>query len=455
MTVAVSEKQGAYLAQFDQVEKALPGSRLEWLRRVRQEAIQRFGELGFPTSRNEEWKFTSVAPIAGTTFHPARYELSDRTAEKIRRSVFFDLGCSRLVFVNGFYCRELSQLDSLPSAVRVQNFAAALSNGAGALEEHLARHASFEARAFTALNTAFFTDGAVIQIGKGVVLEKPIYLLFVSVAGDEPFASHPRNLIVVDRESQVGVIEGYLALDEGVYLSNPVTEIVAGEGAVVDYTKLQQESERGFHVATLEFHQDRSSSVSTHSIALGGRLAREDLNVVLDGEGAESLLDGLYVTTGDQHVDHHTTLDHAKPHCGSREIYKGVLDGKSSGVFNGKIIVRKDAQKTDAKQSNKNLLLSEGAMINTKPQLEILADDVKCTHGATVGQIDEDAIFYLRTRGIGAEEARSLLTYAFTSEILGRMKFAPFRKRLKDALFARLAKGPGQAAPPGGIADGG
>jgi Fe-S cluster assembly protein SufD len=365
---------------------------------------------------------------------------------------------------------------SLPAGVRATNLATAFADEPRLLEQHLARYADYQDHAFVALNTAFMEDGGFVHVPKGVILEKPIYLLFISTREDRPSVSHSRNLILIERESQATIIEGYIGLDgvaesrnsklesrnsklenrpasglanfefpvssfgHQVYFTNAVTEIVVGEGAVVHHAKLQQESERAFHIATVQIEQERSSNVTNHSVALGGALVREDTNVVLDGEGAENLLNGLYVVAGSQHVDNHTVIDHAKPHCNSREVYKGVLDGASQGVFNGKIIVRKDAQKTDAKQSNKNLLLSEDAVINTKPQLEIYADDVKCTHGATVGQIDPDAIFYLRSRGIGLEEARSLLTYAFANDVLGRINYQPLRDKLKDALFARLAE---------------
>ena len=302
------------------------------------------------------------------------------------------------------------------------------------------RHADYKTHAFVALNTAFVADGAFIEIPKGLVLEKPIHLLYVSDAAGQPVVSHPRNLIVAGRESQVGVIESYVALSEAAYFTNAVTEVVAGEGAVVDYCKAQQESDLAFHYARVQVRQERSSSVSIHSFALGAALLREEVQTVLDGEGAEAALNGLFVIAGRQHVDNHTVIDHAKPHCSSRELYKGILEGKSTGVFNGKIIVRKDAQKTDSKQSNKNLLLSEDAVINTKPQLEIFADNVKCTHGATIGQINPEAVFYLRSRGIAWEEARNLLTYAFANELMERLKYGPLRQRLSGGLFARLAK---------------
>jgi Fe-S cluster assembly protein SufD len=393
-----------------------------WLRRIREEAIQRFEELGFPTTREEDWKFTNVAPIARTRFHPAE------PASVVLR----DSDKPRLVFVNGRYSPELSS-GSLP----VTSLRAALREDAQVLGQHMARYASYQDHAFRALNTAFFEDGAFIQIPKAAVIEEPIHLVFVSKAGERPAVSYPRNLILIGEDSQVAVVETYLGAGDGVYFTNAVTEIVAGPNAVVEHYKLQQESERAFHIASLQVVQGRDCHFTSHSISLGGALVRNDVNSVLS-EGAECTLNGLYLVHGRQHVDNHTVIDHAKPHAASHELYKGILDGQSSAVFNGKILVRKDAQKTDAKQTNKNLVLSEDAVINTKPELQIYADDVRCTHGATIGQIDPDAIFYLRSRGIGAEQARHLLTYAFAREILDRMKLEPLRERLEQKLFERL-----------------
>jgi Fe-S cluster assembly protein SufD len=290
-----------------------------------------------------------------------------------------------------------------------------------------------------ALNTAFAEDGALIEIPRGLVVEEPIHLLFVSTPGTEPAVSHPRNLILAGRESQATIIEAYVGLGDGVYFTNAVSEIVTAEGAVIDHYKLQGESEKAFHVATVQGLQERSSSLNSHNLSFGAALTRNDVNSVLDAEGAECTLNGLFVVAGRQHVDNHTTLDHAKPHCNSHELYKGILDGQAVGVFNGKIMVRKEAQKTNAIQSNKNLLLSEGAVINTKPQLEIYADDVRCTHGATVGQLDRDALFYMQTRGIAREAARDLLTYAFAGDLFDRVNVATVRNRLDEALYSKLS----------------
>jgi len=455
--VAVKEYQDIYVASFAAREKEFAAGP-SWLNEIRRTALDRFVELGFPTTHLEDWKHTNVASLASVPFQPAPAGPGGAVIDALKGLPLCGLDCSRLVFLNGHYRRELSSLTDLPKGVRAGSLAEALANGSPALEQHLARHADFRDHAFVALNTAFLNDGVFLEIPKGVILEKPVVLLFISAPSGRPTVSHPRTLIIAGRESQATLIEGYIGLDgappfraadaelepgaaRDAYLTNAVTEIVAGEGAVLEYAKFQQEGHAAFHVATVQVRQERSSNVSTDSFALGGILVREDLNTVLAGEGAEASLHGLYMTAGRQHVDNHTTLDHAAPHCSSRELYKGVLDGQSTGVFNGRVIVRPDAQKTDSKQGNKNLLLSEDAVINTKPQLEIFADDVKCTHGATIGQVDPEAIFYLRSRGIAHDKARALLTFAFANEVIERVKYQPIRDRLKGALRARLGAG--------------
>ena len=441
MTVAAKKSEDLYLKSFRELEESLASSAPEWLAELRSEGMEAFAELGFPTTHLEDWKYTNLAPLAGVNFQPARYEFNAKIAEQIESLPFAGLLGNRLVFVNGRYCRELSSLEGLAEGVQFTSLSEALKSGRSSLEVHLARYADFKAQAFVALNTAFMEDGGFIEIPKGVVLEKPLHLLYVSTAGEEPWVAHPRNLVLAGRESQATVVETYASLAGNVYFNNAVTEIVAEDGARVDYVKVQRESEAAFHVATVLAYAARNAGVQTNSLQFGARLGREELITVLDGEGAEGFLYGLYVTGGRQLIDNHTTIDHARPHCSSREFYKGILDGQSTGVFNGKILVRKDAQKTDSKQSDKNLLLSESATINTKPQLEIFADDVRCTHGATVGQIDPEAIFYLRSRGIAREEARSLLTVAFANEIIDRVKFQPLQEQLQAALAAKMAAG--------------
>jgi Fe-S cluster assembly protein SufD len=435
---------GQYLERFAELEKR-PGAAGNGLgprlRELRREAMERFAAFDFPTTKNEQWRFTNVAPIARTAFNSASAPTPVLERVDLLSIPFAGLGIpNRLVFINGRAARDLSTLE-LPLAVQALSLAEALREGRPAIDAHLGRHASFDKpeHAFVALNTAFIEDGAFVYIPAGTVLETPLHLLFVSTAGGAPRVSHPRNLVVVGSEAQASIVESYVTLGGGAPFTNPVTELIAEEAAVVEYYRVQRESDAAFHVGTLQASQARSSTLTAHTVTLSGRLVRNDVNVAMDGEGAECTLTGLYVTSGEQHVDNHTVLDHAQPHCSSREYYKGVLDGKSSAVFNGGIVVRPDAQKTDAIQSNRNLLLSQDATINTKPQLQIWADDVRCTHGATIGQLDSEAVFYLQTRGIGREDARRLLTYAFANDVLGRMKVESVRSRLEASLFERLS----------------
>ncbi len=442
--IGVKETQNIFLPNFAELEKRVARDGQLWLHPLRKQAFERFVELGFPTTKLEEWKYTSVAPIARLQFQPARY-VDNLTAERLSdfpvADIAFDQECSRLVFVNGHFSRKLSSLD-LPQGVKAISLAEAVCTENEIVKAHLARYAKREnaAQAFVALNTAFIEDGAFIEIPDNLILDRPVFLLFVSTAGEQPMASHPRNLIVVGNNSQASIIEGYVGIEDKIYFVNAVTEIVAGENAVVEHYKLQHESLSAFHVATVQAHQARSSNFVSHSISFGGALVRNDTNSTLDGEGAQCTLNGLYLTAGNQHVDNHTMIDHARPHGTSRELYKGILDGNSTAIFNGSIVVRKDAQKTDARQTNKNLLLSEEATVNSKPQLEINADDVKCSHGTTIGHLEEDSIFYLRSRGIGEEQSRNLLIFAFANDVLGQMKVESVRARLEPRLLAQLSE---------------
>jgi Fe-S cluster assembly protein SufD len=325
--------------------------------------------------------------------------------------------------------------------VQVISLGSAMQAGSGVVERHVGRYVDYEDQAFAALNTALMEDGALIHIRKDAVVEQSIHLLFVSTTKGAKQVTHPRNLIVAEANSQATIVESYVGLNGDAYFTNAVTELVAGENAVLDHYKIERESVAAFHIATLRIHQERNSNVTSHAVSLGGALVRNDIHTVLDGEGCECTLNGLYMIVGSQHVDNHLLVDHAKPHCNSRENFKGILDQNSRGVFSGRIIVRQDAQKTDAKQSNMSLLLSEGAQVESKPQLEILADDVKCTHGATIGQISEEAIFYLRSRGISEEAARSLLVYAFAQERVEQIRIDALRTQLEALLFAKLQQG--------------
>jgi Fe-S cluster assembly protein SufD len=427
-----------FVEAFDALEQALPASQPESLRQQRRQAIERFSQLGFPTLRQEEWRFTNVGPIARMPFS-LDVTVDAVTAGSIER--FSYEGTVQLTLVNGRFVPELSDLEDLPEGIVVCSMDEALDKHPEKVEPHLGRLASFEDHPFVALNTAFYRDGIFIWVPRNQVVEQPINLVLVGSPSAEPIAFFPRNLIVGGESSQVTVVEQYVTVGEGAYLTAPVTEIVAEDNAVVDHYKLQRESTEAFHMATFQLQLGRDSNVASHSISWGGGLVRNDVNAVLDGEGGEATLNGLYMVEGTQLVDNHMRVDHVAAHCDSHELYKGILEGKARAVFNGRIYVHHGAQKTDAKQTNRNLLMSPDALCNSNPQLEIFADDVKCTHGSTVGQLDETAIFYLRSRGIGEEAARSLLTYAFAADIVERIKVGAVRQDLEEFLFRRLPKG--------------
>jgi len=405
-----------------------------WLTGLRQEAFRRFENLGFPTTRQEEWRFTNVKCIAETEF--ALAEIPPPLSRETISPFVLDEDYLRLVFVNGHYVGDLSETAAAPQGTVVSSLSAALADQPALIKDHLGQLSSGDNACFAALNSAFIRDGAFVHVPRGVVVERPIHLLFISTGSSSPTASHPRNLIIAQRDSQATIIESYVGLNDGVYLTNAVTEVSVAENAVVDHCKLQQESAHGYHVATTQVRQQRASRFSSHYFSLGGQLVRNEVNVTLDDEGCECTLNGLYIAAGDQHMDNRTRIDHTKPHCTSHELYKGILDERAKGVFNGIIYVHPDAQKTDAKQSNRVLLLSDDAVIDTKPQLEIYADDVKCTHGATVGQIDETALYYLRSRGISEDLARSLLVFAFGNEIANELKLEAIRAHVERFLLA-------------------
>ena len=409
-----------------------------WLKDLRDGAIARFDALGFPTTKQEAWRFTSVAPLTQATFELAR---TPDTRQLTRADIEpFLLGTGpRLVFINGFLARSLST--PLSDDVRLDGLAQALIDTPDLVRQHLSKYAAFAERPFAALNTAFVRDGAFVHVAANVILEAPIQLLFLAtpVSGAQTVV-HPRNLIVLEREARATVVETYAALGEGVYWTNAVTEVVAGDGARVDSYRVQRESDRAYHMAVTDVHQGRDTTVNVHAVSLGAALARHDLRGTLAGPGGYLILNGLYLLAGEQHADHHTAIDHAAPHCESHEYFNGVLDGRSRGIFNGRIIVRPGAQKTDSKQTNNNLLLSRDAHADSQPQLEIYADDVKCTHGSTVGPLDPKAMFYLESRGIGEAAARRLMTYGFAAEILNRMDVAPLREQLDGIVRARLAE---------------
>ena len=423
-----------YLAEH----KALPASTSGWIEKQRQSALEILGRQGFPSTRHEAWKYTDVRSLLRQNFSSASAEASTFNAERLATLRFPDLPCHELVFVNGHFDAGLSTLPNAGNGIKVISLANADRAERDEIEKHLNRHAPADKHGFIALNTAFVNDGAFIQIASDVVLEQPLHLVFVSDKQKSSFITHPRNLVVLGANARATVIESYIGLDDAEYCTNTLTELAVAEGAHLEHYKLQQESDLAFHIGFLHAYCEKDSRVDSHSISLGGLLVRNDIDAVLTGRGAHIGLNGLYIAGGNQHVDNHTRVDHSMPHTTSDETYRGVLDGKARAVFNGKVVVHKDAQQTDAQQSNANLLLSDDAEIDTKPELEIYADDVKCTHGATVGQLDENMLFYLRSRAIDESTARSLLTFAFADEVIKRIKLEPIRQRLEHRVVGRL-----------------
>ncbi len=428
----MSEAVARFLDDFREVEARLPGAQLPWLQRARRDALERFAAAGLPTTALEDWKYTSVAALEKQAFRPA-IAVADAPLANVAPWLMGG-GGHRLVFVDGRHAPTLSHLP--PSRAVVASLAEVLAQRPERAEPWLAEEA---AGGFSDLNTAFFADGAFIHLPRGVIVEEPIHLLYVSTGAG--LAMHPRNLVVAEDDAQAVVIEHYVGLAEGAGLTNAVTSIVAMRDARIEHCKLQEEGAAAFHIAAIRSAQARGSALTSHSVSLGAQLARNDIATRFDGEHCETLFNGLYVAGGRQHVDHHTRIDHASPHGTSREFYRGILDGRGRGVFSGRIVVHQDAQHTDASQANHNLLLSREAEADTRPQLEIYADDVKCSHGATVGQLDENMLFYLRTRGMEEPFARNLLTYAFAREVLERIRLDALRLRVEELLLARMPGG--------------
>ena len=468
---------GFYQSAFERMEREGFNGQPEAVRNMRLSAMERFMQLGFPTTRMEAWRNTSVEPIAGTEFHLPDWDLPAAGLQSLDSVTLED--SLRVVVVGGRIRPELSRLDGLPQGVEIRGLAEALGSIPEQVLPHLGRYADFNEQAFAALNTAFLYDGVFISVPLGVVVDRLVHLLYISTpatancqlptatatrlhyhyarldglpvagtaragqAGQAATVSHPRTLVVAGENSRLAVVEHYVGLPgvqtglpSGPIFTNAVTEIAAGAGSVVDYVRVQQESDNTTHIATVQTHQDADSRVGLHTFTVGGGLVRNNVNTILAGEGAEVAMNGLYLVNGRQHVDNHTRIDHVAPHCTSTENYKGILDDRGHAVFNGRIVVHTDAQKTNATQSNQNLMLSDKALVNTNPQLEIYADDVKCTHGSTVGQVDEETMFYFLSRGIDRETARRLLIHGFTQEIISLVENDNVRKYV-DGLVSR------------------
>jgi len=437
--ITSTERLGNYLEVFGELQKRAAGQP-SWLRTLREDAFARFCESGFPTTKDEDWRFTNVTRISQETFRMAPETAKQVSLTDLEPFRMPGAAC-RAVFVNGRFVRELSDIGSLPAGIKVSGLAEEIRQNSDSLKPHLGRYFQFGRDGFGALNAAFIEDGAYVYLPRRTVLGAPIQLLFVSYGSGLPAMAHPHNLIIAEDETQASIAEDYISLGSGAFFSNVVTELVAGESAVISHYLIEREDLEASNVSTLRLQQARSANVSSHSVLLGGALVRNNVHPVLAGEGGECLINGLFIGNGRQHMDNYMLVEHGSPHCSSRQFYNGILDGQSHGVFHGRIIVHKDAQKTDAKQTNRNLLLSDDAQIDTKPQLEIYADDVKCTHGATIGQIEENALFYMRSRGIDEASARRLLLFAFANESLERMKSDMMREYLEGVIEKWMPQG--------------
>jgi Fe-S cluster assembly protein SufD len=428
------ERLEAALAAFGQGDALNPPS---WLRTIREAARNKAAELGFPTTNDEEWRFTNIAPVLQLPLHSAGKERAKVTRKDVER-FGFGLDCHRLVFVDGHFAPKLSSVPANGNDFQIGSLAAQLKSNSAELEKHLARHARSDDNFFAALNTAFFQDGAYIFGAAGKTAPKPVHLLFIGASSESGATIFPRCLIIAQRGARVKIVESHVSLSDTPLVASAVTELVLGADAEIEHCKVQQESERAFHIATVQAVQEKDSRWTSHSVATGARVARNHVQTLFGASGASAVLNGLYLGHGEQLIDHHTVVDHAQPRCESHEFYHGILADRAHGVFNGKIFVRQDAQKTNAKQTNRNLLLSDSAVMDTKPQLEIFADDVKCTHGAAIGQLSDEAVFYLRARGIGAELARKMLIQAFARDVIERIGIEPVRVELEKMLGERF-----------------
>jgi Fe-S cluster assembly protein SufD len=432
MVTELVKSENSYQAAFRSVRDLSPAA--PWLELVRGSAMDRFEQLGFPSVRDEEWKYTNLATLAKESFEPVT---SADHAGDVSRFAYPEASGAHLVVVNGFLNEELSVTTGLGDVVATDLFRAVDDARYNKIiRKYLARNAGYHNNGLTALNTAFIQSGVFVYVPKNVKLEKPLQITFIG--GTANSAAFPRVLVVAEENSSATLIENFVAGSEDRYFTNAIAEIVLRDGAHLEHYRLQRESKKAFHVSTTSAELGRASRYDTTSINLGAQLSRHDISVVMDHEGAETWVDGLYMVDSDQHTDTHSVIDHKQPHCNSHQLYKGILDGNARAVFNGKIFVREGAQKTDAMQTNKNLLLSDKARVDTKPQLEIYADDVKCAHGAAVGQIDPEELFYLETRGIGPELSRSLLTYGFAEEVIAKIKLESIRTELDQTVLKQL-----------------
>ena len=424
-----------YVKEFQRLQVGLT---CDYLADNRLDALNKFQNTGFPTQRMENWKYTDIRPITRKNFTITDRVLEQVNADFLIKARMHDIECHELVFINGIYSTELSSIKTLPDAVIIQDLANAGISQRQLVSEHITQYADPELYSFAALNTAFMNHGALIYVPADTVLNLPVNIIYLSGFNDKPAAIYPRNLIIMATNSGATVIENYIGFDNTDYFTNTVTEVSLQAGSRLQHCKIQQESLASCHIGNFHIHQAENSQLESLSVSLGGSLVRNDIHSQLQAEGAAIIMNGLYLAGGRQHMDNHTRVDHQKPHTRSRENYRGVLNDHARGVFNGKVVVHKDAQKTDAEQSNANLLLSDNAEVDTKPELEIYADDVKCSHGATVGQLDKDMMFYLRTRALNEVTAKNLLTYAFTDEVTRHIEPPALRNYLEQLVINHM-----------------
>ncbi|GBD88779.1 feS cluster assembly protein SufD [bacterium BMS3Abin03] len=426
-----------FVKHFDDFEKNLNGEKTPEVHKLRKDALSKFKELSFPSLKDEEWKYTNISPLLKYNFSPVSSG-KKVSSELIKKFLFDKMEHNFIVFINGRFSQENSKLLALPKGVIAGSISDAIKEKNPLIEKHFGKYANLSDQIFTALSTAFTKDGAFIYVPEGKVIEEPVHIIFLTSNGNKKIITQPRNLFIAGKNSRVTIIEHYVTENKGVYFTNTVTEIVAEENAVVNHIKLQEESIEAFHIARMEVDQERDSNFTSVLFSNGGNISRNDFNTHFNDEGGECKLNGLFLLDDNQLFDAHTLIDHAKPNCSSHEHYRGILDDNARGVFNGKVLVRPDAQKTNAFQQNNNILLSNNASVDTKPQLEIFADDVKCSHGATIGQLDNDAKFYLNSRGIGDEAAKAILLHAFASDVIKSVKINSVRNYIEEILSKRF-----------------
>ncbi len=434
--VEVKTQTNKYRSDFDQFINSVSAEEPTWLGEIRRQAMDHFEELGFPTPKHEDWREINIKPIVGQEFSSP--EADAVSSSDLKETVLQEWHGTKIIFANGHFSKELSTFKELPEGVVIGSLRDTWNNQPDLLEPYFARLGSFEQQPFASLNTAFMQDGLFVFIPHNTVVETPIHVVFASKSNGQPTITHPRVLVVAGKSSQVEIVESYIGDKNDVYFTNAVTEFVCAENAHIEHVKFQRESEAAFHIANTIVNAEQNAVLKTHSLAFGSQIARNDYSASLNGENIECTLNGLYMPYNKQLVDHRLTVEHTKPNCNSHQLYKGILNDDAQAVFRGKFHVHQDAQKTDAYQSNNNLLLSPTAEINTRPQLEIYADDVKCSHGATIGRLDQEQIFYLQSRGITLEKARSLLIYAFAHEIIDQIGIEEVHPDLKQLIISRL-----------------